>query len=177
MKKHHIWVYAALGVSIALIVVACTITPKYGPDVSIHETFIEIYPGTKISSADEKALDAVLKKFNKSLYQIRTYDQGRLVKTRGSLADARIPHALVAEVNRAAQKGVSDSALKIGLGEGWLTYTKKNPSPVAPPTFAVHPAPSPKELEDSERLVSRVRPILQKYSYDQVGNVVNSGNR
>ena len=64
VKTHPILKYVALGVSIALVVVACTITQKHAPGVSIHETFVEIYPGTKISSDDQKALDAVLKNFN-----------------------------------------------------------------------------------------------------------------
>src|SRR6476646_1491443 len=63
VKRHRVPTYVVLGVIIALIVGACAITQKHGPGVSIHETFVEIYPGTKISSADQKALDAVLKHF------------------------------------------------------------------------------------------------------------------
>jgi hypothetical protein len=91
VKKHPVPTYVVLGVIIALIVVACAITQKHGPGVSIHETFVEIYPGTKISSADQKALDAVLKQFSKSLYKIRTYDRGKLVKTQGGSSKARCP--------------------------------------------------------------------------------------
>jgi hypothetical protein len=153
VKKHPVSTYVVLGVIIALVVVACAITQKHGPGVSIHETFVEIYPGTKISSADQKALDAVLKQFSKSLYKIRTYDRGKLVKTQGSLEEARIDQTLVADASIASQKGVSVSTLQIGKS-GW-TQQSPSPSPVSG---------SPTELEVSKRLVSRVTPILQKYS-------------
>jgi hypothetical protein len=150
LKKYPVPTYVVLGVIIALIVVACAITQKHGPGVSIHETFVEIYPGTKISSADQKALDAVLKQFSKSLYKIRTYDGGKLVKTQGSLEEALIDQTLVADAIIASQKGVSVSTLQISRFAQW-----KEQSP--PPGSAT-------DLEVSKRLVRRVTPILQKYS-------------
>jgi hypothetical protein len=154
VKKHPVPTYVALGVIISLIVVACAITQKHGPGVSIHETFVEIYPGTKISSADQKALDAILKQFSKSLYKIRTYDRGKLVKTQGSLEEGLIDQTLVADAIIASQKGVSVSTLQIGRFAQWKTRIS---TPVPVPG-------SPTELEVSKRLVSRVTPIVQKYS-------------
>jgi hypothetical protein len=174
VKKHPVSVCVVLAVSIALIVVACTITQTHAPGVSINETSVQIYPGTKISSDDQKALDAVLKNFNKSLYQIRTYDRGKLVKTRGSLEDARIDQKLVAEVSKASQKGVSDSTLQLGNPQkftiGWPNqasanvFTSRASSPPPPPSPSTQPTPSSTELRVSKRLVSLVTPILQKYS-------------
>jgi hypothetical protein len=152
VKKHPVPTYVVLGVIIALIVGACAITQKHGPGVSIHETFVEIYPGTKISSADQKALDAVLKQFSKSLYKIRTYDGGKLVKTQGSLEEARIDQTLVADAINASQKGVSVSTLQV------CAQWKQQGPPFSPISG------SPTEIEVSKRLVSRVTPILQKYS-------------
>ena len=139
--------HIVLGVSIALVVVACTITQKHAPGVSIHETFVEIYPGTKISGDDQKALNAVLKHFDKSLYKIKTYDSGKLVKTRGGLADARIDQKLFAEISKASQNGFSDITIQI---LGALTSPSKNPLPPPPP-------PSTKEFLE-------IKQILQKYS-------------
>jgi len=167
VKRHRVPTYVVLGVIIALIVVACAITQKHGPGVSIHETFVEIYPGTKISSADQKALDAVLENFNKSMYKIKRYDGGKLVKTRGSLEDARIDQTLVADAINASQKGVSDWTLQLGnpyqpkIGEPNRTHAyvwpmRQSPSPSTPS--------SAEALRVSKRLVSRVTPILQKYS-------------
>jgi len=157
----------AVGVSVTLIVVACTITPTHAPGVSIQETFIEIYPGTKISSEDQKALDAVLKKFDKSLYKIRTYDRGKLVKTQGSLTDLEIDQTLLAEVTKASLKGVSNLADQIG-----------NPMRVAyAPAGVGHvgtPPPLSQGNQGSKRLVRLVTPILAKY---QIANVVKTGGR
>ena len=167
VKKHPVSTYVVLGVIIALIVVACTITQKHGPGVSIHETYVEIYPGTKISSADQKALDAVLENFNKSMYKIKTYDSGKLVKTRGSLEDARIDQTLVADAINASQKGVSDWTLQLGnpyqlnIGKPNRTHAYLWPMRQSPPPS---PLSSAEELRVSKRLVSRVTPILQKYS-------------
>jgi hypothetical protein len=88
-----------------------------------------------------------LKQFSKSLYKIRTYDRGKLVKTQGSLEEAQIDQMLVAEASIAAQKGVSVSTLQICRFAQWKTQIL-----------------TPTELEVSKRLVSRVTPILQKYS-------------
>ena len=157
VKKYRVPTYVVLGLIIALIVVACAITQKYGPGVAIHETLVEIYPGTKISSADQKALDAVLKQFSKSLYKIRTYDRGKLVKTQGSLEETQIDQKLVADAISASQNGVSVSTLQICRYAQWKMQTPMYPmSPTVPG--------SPTDREVSKRLVSRVTPILQKYS-------------
>jgi hypothetical protein len=54
VKKHPVPTYVVLGVIIALVVVACAITQKHGPGVSIHETFVEIYPGPKYPALTKK---------------------------------------------------------------------------------------------------------------------------
>jgi hypothetical protein len=168
VKRHRVLTYVVLGVIIALIVVACAITQKHGPGVSVHETYVEIYPGTKISSADQKALDAVLENFDKSMYKIKTYDGGKLVKTRGSLEDARIDQTLVADAINASQKGVSDWTLQLGnpyqpkIGNADRTHAYMWPIRIQTPSPST--LSSAEELRVSKRLVSRVTPVLQKYS-------------
>lgn len=162
MKKHPVRVCAVLGVSIMLIVAACTITQKHGPGVYIHETFIEIYPGTNISSDDQKALNAILKHFDKSLYKIKTYEQGKLVKTQGALEDVYIDPVLVAEVIKASQQGIPNLADQIGM---------------APSTGHAAKLATPPSVETSKRLVRLVAPILLKYSHDQTANVARSGGQ
>jgi hypothetical protein len=181
MKKHTVWVCAALALSIALIVVACTVTQTHGPGVYIYGPYVQIYPGTKISSDDQKALDAILKNFNQSLYKIRAYDRGKLVKTQGTLEDTRIDQVLLAEISKASQKGVSVSAEQIGaINPHTHLYTRviTGPTPYNPNTdvYTKTTQMSKKEYLDCKRLVSRVGPILQKYSpqlarqYERAGN-------
>jgi hypothetical protein len=169
MKVHPVSVCLALAAIIALIVGACTITRKHAPGVSIHKTSVEVYPGTKISADDQKALDAVLKNFNKSLYKIGTYDRGRLVKTQGSLADVRINQTLLAEISTASEEGVSYFASQFGdynyddVAHAYV-HPQQVPTPF-PSGWTKLPPPPTTELRNSERLVSRVAPILQKYSH------------
>lgn len=186
MKMRPVSVCLALAVSVTLVVVACTVAQKHGPGVYIHEASVEIYPGTNISSADQKALDAVLKKFDKSFYKIRTYDRGKLVKTHGSLEEARIDQTLVADAIKASQKGVSVFTLQLGIGIGkpnwtaWMIHpmwSSPSPSPVGQTDQSytpIHPMYD-KDYQVSKRLVSLVTPILQKYSYDQPATVKNVG--
>lgn len=177
MKTHAILLRVVLPAGIALIVVVCAIAQTHNPRMSIQERSIQIHPGTKITSEDQKALDAVLRKHNKSLYKIRTYDRGKVVKEQGTLENARIDQTLVAEANEAALRGVSFIALQIGSEHSAGTTgasplptntpfdnsanKQLGPSPTPPP-----PPPntntvlSPMEVQE---LVSRVAPILQKY--------------
>jgi hypothetical protein len=163
MKKHLVLLCVVFAVSIALSVVTTAIAQKQRARVSIHETFVHIHPGTKISSDDQKALDAVLKNFNKSLYKIRTYDRGKLVKTKGRLEDVRIDQALVAEANKASQEGISDVALQIGLARSPIAYVWQSSQPWTPPPSIPNAPPSTPML-DSKQLATRIAPILKKYS-------------
>src|SRR5262245_24058610 len=94
MKARPAPVCLGVFMCIALIVAACAIPRKFGPGVDIRSAVL-IYPATQISSHDQKALDAILKEFNKSLYRIETYDRGRLVNTQGSLDEAGIDQLLL----------------------------------------------------------------------------------
>jgi hypothetical protein len=169
MKKHPIGVCTALGVSITLIIGACTISQKHGPGVYIHNAYIEIYPGTQISSGDQKALNAILKHFDKSLYKIKTYEHGQLVKTQGRLDDVYIDPVLVADVIKASQQGIPNFAEQIG-----------NPNRthgMAPSTGHAAKMPTPLPPEESERLVRLVTPVLLKYSNDQTASAMKTGGR
>jgi len=161
MKKHLVLLCVVFAVSMSLGVVASAIAQKQRARVSIHETFVQIHPGAKISSDDQKALDAVLKNFNKSLYKIRTYDHGKLVRTQGSLEDARIDQKLVAKANKASQEGISDVALQIGDYGDPIAYIYQThiPTPNSPKTIYIH-----SQYLDSKQLATRIAPILQKYS-------------
>ena len=173
-EKYAVRVCVVLTVSIGLGVVICrpSIAQKQRPQVSVHETFVQIHPGTRISGDDQRALDAVLKHYGGSLYQLRTYNHGKVVRTQGKLKDARIDQTLVAEVNEAALRGVSYVAVQIGRANS----PRQTPTPVTGPTSPtdnytskVHiPTPAPntagKLPMEAREMVNRVAPILQKYS-------------
>jgi hypothetical protein len=152
MKTHPILVCLSLVAGIALIVVGAAIAEKQRAGVSIEKTSVQIHPGTKISSDDQKALDAVLKHFDKSLYKIETYDRGKVVRKQGNLLD--VDGSLVAEVKKALVDGGSFWAVQIGRAD--LTASTHQNNHVSNPAKI--------DLQESERLRTRVAPILQKYS-------------
>jgi hypothetical protein len=168
MKTHPVSVGVVLPAGIALIVVVCAIAQTHAPRADIHKTFVKIHPGTKISSDDLKALDAILKSYRKSLYKIRTYDRGKLVRTQGGLEDARIDQRLVAEVNEAALRGVSYVAIQIGNENFPTPWPTPTPTDYSPAKVPHTPAPAPntagKWPMEVREMVNRVAPILQKYS-------------
>ena len=119
--------------------------------VKITETRIEIHPGAKISESDQKALDDVLKNYDKSLYKIETYTDGKLVKVKGKLSDLLIDKALASEVASAKAHGMTSSTAQLGN-----TYkTRYTPTPPASRAFTV---------EKERELVQAVKPILEKYT-------------
>lgn len=164
MKKHLVLLCVVFAVSIALVVVATAIAQQHAAGVSIQETSIQIHPGTKISSDDQKALDAVLRNFNNSLYKIRTYDHGKLVRTQGSLEDARIDQKLVAKANKASQEGISDVALQIGNLGNPIAYIFQQHIQTTPPPNSRNPIYIHQQYLDSKQLATRIAPILKKYS-------------
>lgn len=177
MKTHPVSVCLAVAASVALVVAVCAIAQTHAPGMAIQETAVKIHPGTKISSDDQKALDAVLKKYREQLYKIKTYDHGKVVKTQGRLEDARLDQTLVAETNQAALRGVSLIALQIGH-EHWPSGAMGSPEPTNTPFDnspnkqlgpTTPPPPPPNKntvLNPMEvrGLVRSVAPILQKYS-------------
>ena len=168
MKKPPIWVVCVvLALTISVGIVSCVYVPPEGVYI---QTFIEIYPGTEITKADQNKLDAILGRFDKSLYQIRKYKGGQLVETKGSLADALISQTLVTAIDKASEQRVSGSTAAIYYQRKVVGMWPKLPMTPKLPTMT-----SPPWNPDGERLVHEVTPILAKYiknySHDQVANV------
>jgi hypothetical protein len=113
-----------------------------------------ILPGTAISKDDEKAMNAILKQYDKSLYRIDTYEKGKRTKTEGSLNNVVIGRKLMSEVAENAKKtGFTQYALRIGfeIGSGH--------------NQAASPTPEQKSSKtDSADLVRKLKPILEKYN-------------
>ncbi len=81
--------------------------------VEITNDFIVVHPGTKLSKADAKALDDVLKKFDKSLYKIQVYKDGQVTQTMGTLSDMQIDQKASADLADAKSKGQSERAIQV----------------------------------------------------------------
>jgi len=129
--------------------------------VEIKDDFIVVHPGTKLSRADAQALNDVLKKYDKSLYKIQIYKNGKVTKTLGTLNDMYIDQRAVADLAQAKTSGQSERAIQLIAPPGKMapvnpqTGSAVNPQTGSPtPGLAVNPqtgspAPSGPQMPSS----------------------------
>jgi len=159
-----------------------------------------ILPGTALSQEDEKAMNRILKHYDKSLYRIDVYEKGERKKTRGTLSEVVIGKKLVSQIAEKARKtGFTHYAIRIGTTEGTGHHTPTpgvaegtghhnlppdrgstiggtgHNTPTPPTTTGAsyggtgHATPTPgtphgsHDATDSDELVNRLKPILEKY--------------
>jgi hypothetical protein len=87
--------------------------PEKSGKVEIKDDFVVVHPGTKLSKADATELNAVLKQYDKSLYKIEIYKNGKVTKTLGKLNDMYIDQKAVADLTEAKSKGQSERAIQL----------------------------------------------------------------
>jgi hypothetical protein len=107
----------------------------------IKDDFIVVHPGTKLSKADAQALNGVLKQYDKSLYKIKIYKNGKVTKTMGTLNDMYLDQKTVADFNEAKKAGQSERAIQlIAPSAGPQKGAAVNPIQGSPsPGVAVNP--------------------------------------
>ena len=121
---------------------AATGFAQTGGKVEIKDDYIVVHPGANISKADAQALDAVLGRYDKSLYKIDVYKNGRTKDTLGNLRDMCIDQRAVAELMQAKAQGESNRAIQlVAPGSAVNPTTSTNGSPT--PGTAVNPTTSP----------------------------------
>ena len=106
--------------------------------IEIKEDVILIHPGSKISKSDTTALNEVLRKYDKSLYKIETYRNGKSKKKLGELSDMLIDQAVASEVASAKESGDSERAIQVITPSGpqRSAMGPVNPQRVGSPTPA-----------------------------------------
>ena len=57
-----------------------------------------VLPGTKISDADYGTMNRILSQYSKSLYVVKTYENGKLTKTQGKMKNVVLDKKLTAEI-------------------------------------------------------------------------------
>jgi hypothetical protein len=160
-----------------------------GDPVTIEKDRILI-PGTNISESDQRAVNAILAKYDKSLYKLKGYVNGKAGKQQGTLNDAMIDKFTAARAAAHAKDAhFSGWTLQIGsttnqnanAKPGTTTNQNSNAKPgtttnqnsnAKPGTTTnqnsnANPGPSPKDGSKDRELVKRLTPILQKYSKAQ----------
>jgi hypothetical protein len=147
MKNYHplrkiILVISAISVANA--------SPGFAADqptggVTIKKDAITIHPGTKLSQEDEKALNNILRTYNKKLYRVDKIEKGKPNKSIGEL---KIDTQKESELAKAKMDGITVSDVVFSPGQ-YAAVQKSR-------TFS--------EKQDAKRLIQEVKPILQKYS-------------
>jgi hypothetical protein len=139
-----------LGVGSALILAVPAFAQQKGKQVTITDSRIEIRPGAKISESDQKALNEVLKKYDKSLYKIETLKDGKVTGAQGKLEDKHVDVTLSAEVKQGKAAGASVQVDQV------IDHPMTQPT-VKTVKIAV-------EETKSKELIQALKPILEKYS-------------
>ncbi|MBA3652124.1 MAG: hypothetical protein H0W66_11765 [Chthoniobacterales bacterium] len=166
----------------------CGFPGPWGENTIIFEKYRIRIPGNKITAEDQRAMNKILHKYDKSLYRIQTFENGKRGESIGALSSVLLPLAVVRKVFDNAQTH-SLTGVAIQAGRGWGGNAFHHQSPEAQPDEAgIRPGgnrflnstpPHNKETEAAVRrignkfrfndaaLVSELRPILEKYNKEQ----------
>jgi hypothetical protein len=136
-----------------------------------------VIPGTQISKADQDAMNRILNRYDKALYRIDTYENGKLKKTQGKLTDVVTDKKLASQIAANVKRtGFTHYAVQIRAGAG--THVQISPTPGAGTHVQISPTPgatthvqtSPTpgaathpQKPKSDELLDRLKPILKKY--------------
>ena len=160
-----------------------------GDPVTIEKDRILI-PGTNISESDQRAMNAILAQYHKSLYKLKGYVNGKAGKQQGNLNDAAIDKATAARAAKHAKDPhFSGSTLQIGFtanqdiskkpGNTSNQDISKKPGTSTNQDWTTKagitsnqekangPSPTPHDASKARELVKRLTPILRKYSKSQ----------
>jgi hypothetical protein len=103
-NKYAVLILGTVG---CLLIFGCTqpdTPPRTTEKVDIQESRIAITPVIKLTPEEKDKLDAVLRKYDKKLYRITTWENGKITKVRG---EGLITDRQRAEEAQAARNGAS----------------------------------------------------------------------
>jgi hypothetical protein len=105
--------FLSLGVTVIWVVgCSCWGLGIFGP---YDQNCAEIEPGSEVSTKECDAVKAILRKYDKSLYQIRVFDAGNPVATIGTLTNESIPGGrLTCLLQAALEKKLTGCAIHAG---------------------------------------------------------------
>jgi hypothetical protein len=132
-----------LAAGALLSLAAASVKQEKSGKVEIKEDVILIHPGTKISKTDAIALNGVLRKYDKSLYKIEAYRNGKSKKKLGELNDMLIDRIIASELASAKESGASNRAIQV------ITPNGPQRPPMAPvnPQHVSSPTPAGPQMQ------------------------------
>jgi hypothetical protein len=126
-------------------ITACATTSKNSGDTT-HNVYVDkggiVLPGTEVSKEDQAALSRILDRYDKSLYRISTYENGKLTKTQGTMSDVITDKKLASQMAANIKKP----------GFSSLAGTVHNPLAAVNPNISKH-----------RKMLDRIKPVLEKY--------------
>lgn len=141
------YVLIALGVMGFVVLIACAqngMARNHKGKVEITKDVIVLHPAVQLAAADEKAMNDVLKRYNKNLYKIDTVENGKVTKTEGSLKMTSMTAAVKAE----------GATAPVGV-------THKSHQTICPAPCNEQRVPN--LANQKQKLIQELQPILAKY--------------
>ena len=126
---------------------------KHKPKVEITNETIVMHPAVKLSPADAKAVDDILKKNSKTLYKVDTVENGRVSKTDGVLPEGNLTAAAKADAAAAPRAGHSERTHQVACEAPCNSQQ-------VPPFSTIFKST---DSAAKQRLIQELRPILEKY--------------
>jgi hypothetical protein len=157
--KHVLFVLGVVG-SVALIafpqqsaMARHTGKGKRKAKVEITNDTIVMHPAVKLSPADSKAVDDILKKNSKTLYKVDTVQNGSVTKTDGALSEASLTAAAKADAPAKAAAGRSDKTHQVICEPPCHNQQ-------VPPFSTIFKST---DMAARQRLIQELKPVLEKY--------------
>ena len=153
MRNRTSWIIlvaAAAGAALWFSHSVGAVETKAAPKSVVFDGNAIVLLGTDLSKADDDAMNKILNRYDKSLYRLDTYENGKRMKTHG-MSTAVVNKKLASEIAANTKKpGFTHHAMQI------CNTTN--------PTTGVNGASSA-NIADSKclELVNRLKPILEKY--------------
>jgi hypothetical protein len=174
------------AVCLALLGTIPAVAQDTSDPVTIEKDRILI-PGTNISEKDQRELTAILARYDKSLYKINSYVNGKLRKSQGTLPAAKIDKATAARAAIHAKDPhftgcstqVTHSAFVSNESFTHRTNRPGNTSNQSKPGNTTNqskpgnttnqdiPNPVTADASKAQELIKRLTPILRKYTKTQ----------
>ena len=174
-----------LGVVFALLIVAaCNIQNEADRSARIGTGYVTIHPRAMMTGDDCDALVNALSKFDKHIYRIQNFKNGKPDGDPiGELSDREMESGLVKAVTNeaaAARPPFSGCAIQVGRAgsstrKSWEirsgSSTRPTPTPHLNSGSSTHPTPAPsgtssthKSTQESDRMLEELKPILARYN-------------
>ena len=162
------WFIVLAAVSLTLLGTIPAFAEDTGDAVTIEKDRILI-PGTKVSEKDQRELNAILAKYDKSFYKLKGYANGKASKPQGTLKDSAIDKATAARAAaHSKDPRFTGWTLQVGFTTNQDISGRTTNQDIGNPDLVTiqNTGNSGNNIESVKKrreLIKRLEPILRKY--------------